>query len=160
MQTTKLNRVLNCAARAMLICFAIAITGCTPQRAYQVTIVNETPTAITVGICKDTPPYERDLAPVEHWAIESPLDSLPQWGFAIPAGKTGDSPVMKGKFPAGTQAYLRVFRGEPNNAEMMAVSPPSPHRMDILLFPNVHNEIIVKDNKGHFEYVRVAPRPK
>lgn len=132
--------------------------GCTPRRSYQVTVTNQTNWPLTVGLVKEGPPYERHLASAGQWAIESPIDTLPPWGIRIPPGKTADTSAQ-GAFPHGVELYLRVYRGEYSNAELMAMSAMGPDRLDITLFPGI-NEVIVRDVGTKLEFVRVRPIPR
>jgi hypothetical protein len=145
---------IGAVAALLALC---TLAGCN-NRTYQVTVVNQTTSPITVGIVKDRPPYEEMLVPVELLAIESPLASLPPWGFVIPPGRTADTRPVTGKFPAGTEAYLRVYRGTGTNAELIAVSTPSPHRLDVMLFGNAKNEIVIKDDQTKLDYERISPK--
>ena len=123
--------------------------GCAPKASFELTILNKTDRPITVGLVKEGEPYERELAPPERLAIESGLESMPPWGHVIPPGRTLDSPPITGTFPRGSAAYLRVYRGEFSNAQLLAISNPSPDRTEVLLFPGL-NQVIVRDdpNKG------------
>src|SRR5260221_563056 len=76
---------------------------------------------------------ERDLAPREGLAIEWGVDAVRLWGHVIPPGRTLDSPPITGVFPRGSAAYLRVYRGQHENAELMAISSPSLDRLEVLL---------------------------
>ncbi|HYE17825.1 MAG TPA: hypothetical protein VEA69_05245 [Tepidisphaeraceae bacterium] len=145
---------IGAVAAVLTLC---ALAGCN-NRTYQVTVVNQTSSPITVGIVKDRPPYEEQLVPVELLALETPLASLPPWGFVVPPGRTADTRPVTGKFPAGTEAYLRVYRGTGTNAELIAVSSPSPHRLDVMLFGKAKNEIVIKDNQMKLDYERISPK--
>src|SRR3989442_79982 len=98
--------------------------GCNRQT-FDLTLANQTDRPLTIGVVKDGPPYEHDLAGPGQWAIDAPLDSLPLWGHLVPPGRTIDSGKVSGVFPRGTRAYLRVYRGERSNAELIAMSAPS-----------------------------------
>jgi hypothetical protein len=127
-----------------LLLFSI---GCAPKATFQLSITNQTDRPITIGIVKDGTPYERDLASPEQWAIESGLDSMPPWGHVIPSGRTLDSPPITGAFPRGSAAYLRVYRGQHENAELMAISYPSPDRLEVLLFPG-YTQFVIRYDPG------------
>lgn len=144
---------------ALLGLLALASAGCMPQATFDVTIVNRTNDAVTVGIVKEGEPYEPTLAGPERWAIHADLESLPKWGHAIPSGRTMDSGPVTGAFPRGSLAYLRVYRGERDNATLIAISAPSPDRADVLLFPGRSAVIITEDDKGAIHAVRLPPRP-
>jgi hypothetical protein len=111
------------------------LIGCQPRATFDVSVVNETRSPLTVGLVKDGPPAEKDFEDVSQLAIDYDLASLPPWGFVIPSGKTADRGPVTGTFPSGTLAYLRVYRGELRNAELIATSAPNPGRLDLLLHP-------------------------
>ena len=133
------------------------ILGACNSKTYQVTVINQTDTPLTVGIVKDRGPYEEGLAPIEQLAIDSPLASVGPWGFVIPPGKTADTKPVSGKFSSGTEAYLRVYRGTGTNAELISVSSFNPHRLDVLLFPGAHNQIIIREGPRKLDFTRIAP---
>jgi hypothetical protein len=122
--------------------------GCSPAATFDVTIINQTERPLTVGIVKDGGPLERNLLGPEQLAIDSALESLPPWGHVIPPGKTMDSGKVTGAFPRGATAYLRVYRGRHDNAHLVAISSPSPDRLDVLLFPGYTELVIREDEKG------------
>ena len=119
------------------ITLALLITGCggAGRHTFEVTVTNTLDVPITAGPIKDGPPYEPNWGTVEQWAMARPLDALPPWGIVIPPGRTADSGKLHGTFEQGTGGYLRVYRGEHSNAELMAISEGSPNRLTVLLFP-------------------------
>jgi hypothetical protein len=133
---------------------AALLIGCAPKATFSVSVTNQTDRPITIGMVKEGKPDEPTWAPPEQLAIESPLDSLPPWGHVVPPGRTMDSPPVTGAFPQGSAAYLRVYAGEHSNAELLATSPSSPDRTDVLLFPG-HNDVTVQsDDTGHLRATR------
>jgi hypothetical protein len=132
--------------------------GCAPKVTFELQVANKSNSPLTVGVVKEGGPYERDLAGPDKWAIESPLDSLPQWGHVIPVGRILNSPQITGTFPQGSTAYLRVYRGQPNHAQLIAVSNPSPDRVDVLLFPGVNQLVIRDDPQKGLVAVRLKPK--
>jgi hypothetical protein len=139
---------MKCTIACTILTLLIA-QGCAPKASFELSVTNRTDQPITVGIVKEGGSYERDLAGPEQWALESSLDSLPPWGHVIPPGKTLNSPEITGSFPRGSAAYLRIYRGQRSNAGLMAISNPSPDRLEVLLFPGYNQLIIHKDlDKG------------
>jgi hypothetical protein len=132
--------------------------GCAPKATFEVSVANKSDSPLTVGVVKEGEPYERDLAGPEKLAIESSLDSLPPWGHIIPVGRVMNSPQITGTFPRGSAAYLRVYRGEHTNAQLIAISSPSPDRLDVLLFPGINRIVIRNDAQKGLVAVRVRPR--
>lgn len=111
----------------------LAVAGCS-QQSFEVSVTNKTDTPLTMGIVKDGPPYDPDLASPGEWAVNTRLDALPPWGHVVPPGRTIDSGKISSSFPAGTRAYLRIYRGEHSNAELIAIGEGE-DRIDVLLFP-------------------------
>jgi hypothetical protein len=124
----------------------LSAMGCTTQ-SFELTVINHTDRPLTVGVVKDGPPYEKELAGPELWAVNTPLQFLPPWGQVLPPGRTMDSGKISGSFPSGTIAYLRVYRGERTNAELIAMSAPGLDRVDVLLFPG-KNEVVIEEEGG------------
>jgi hypothetical protein len=133
--------------------------GCYPRATFDVTVVNETESPLTIGIVKEGPPYERELGTPGEWARDSPFVAPPQWGHLIPPGKTMDSGKVTGSFPQGALAYLRIYKGDWPNSMLIAMSQPGPDRIDILLYPGHSEFAIRKDDKGFIRATRLYPPP-
>jgi hypothetical protein len=119
--------------------------NCAPKATFELSILNKTDHPLTVGMIKEGGPYDRNLASPEQLAIETSLEALAPWGHVIPPGKQLDSPPITGSFPRGSAAVLRVYRGEFTNAQLLAISNPSPDRAEVLLFPGL-NQIIIRND--------------
>jgi hypothetical protein len=146
-----------CVAAALLI---VAAVGCAPKATFELTVLNKTNGPVTVGLVKTGPPYEAEWASPEDQALESSVDGMPPWGHVVPPGRALDSPAVTGAFPEGTLAYLRIYRGERRNAELMAISSPSPDRVEVLLFPGRNVVIVTTDASGlHAGRVRQQQTP-
>jgi hypothetical protein len=130
-------------AAALLLFSSI---NCAPRVSFQLSILNKTDQPVTVGVVKEGEPYEATLASPEQLAIQTSLEALPPWGHVIPPGRTLDSPPITGTFPRGAAAVLRVYRGEFTNAQLLAISNPSPDRAEVLLFPGL-NQILIQDDR-------------
>jgi hypothetical protein len=130
-------------AAALLLFFSI---NCAPRVSFQLSILNKTDQPVTVGVVKEGEPYEPTLASPEQLAIQTSLEALPPWGHVIPPGRTLDSPPITGTFPRGAAAVLRVYRGELANAQLLAISNPSPDRAEVLLFPGL-NQIVIREDR-------------
>src|SRR5258706_2560045 len=130
-----------------LVALLFVVIGCAPKATFELSILNKTDRAITVGLVKEGESYDPELAPPERLALGSGLDAMAPWGHVIPPGRTLDSPPITGAFPRGSAAYLRVYRGEFSNAQLLAISNPSPDRTEVLLFPGL-NQVIVRNDPG------------
>jgi hypothetical protein len=136
-----------------LALFMISL-GCT-QQDFELSLTNHTDQPLTIGVVKDGPPYEKDLASPGEWAIDTRLDSMPPWGHLLPPGRTMDSGKFSGSFPAGTRAYLRVYRGQHTNAELIGISESSIDRIDVLLFPGKNQLAIESTPQGQMNAKRL-----
>ena len=135
-------RLLFSLFAALLLLCSI---NCAPQVSFQLSIVNKTDHPLTVGLIKEGDPYEPALASPEQLALDTSLEALPPWGHVIPPGKTIESPPITGAFAHGAAAVVRVYRGQFSNAQLLAISNPSPDRAELLLFPGL-TQIIVHDD--------------
>src|SRR5258706_7861787 len=110
--------------------------------------IRKRPTRRTTGGWeKEGQGYKPDFRPKERSALELGLNAIPPWGPAIPRGRRLDSPPITGVFPRGSAAYLRVYRGQHENAELMAISSPSLDRLEVLLFPG-YTQIVIRYDPG------------
>jgi hypothetical protein len=132
-----------------MLVLALLGGGCTPRASFEVTVVNQTMSPLTVGLVKDGPPFEREWATPDEVALRTGgPEGMAPWGHVVPAGRTVDSPAVSGAFPEGTAAYLRLYRGERPNSELLAISSPSPDRAEVLLFPGWNEVVVTEDLKG------------
>ena len=131
-----------------LICLAALLVGCGgPSRSHQVIVHNESPRSVTVWLTKSGPPDEPGWKSPEDVAIESLGAEEPLGGVIIPPGKTGETKKVRGSFPEGTDAILRVYLGQLAFDDLLAISKGSPNRIDVVLKPGT-NELTVRDSRG------------
>jgi len=128
--------------------FLLFATGCINTHTYTVAVQNDTNRPLTVGLAKEGLPVEDDwMAPEELARNPSPYGGR-QWGVAIPPGHSGDiGPVKMEVGPGGSQAWLRVYRGDLPTSELLAVSRGSPSRLDLPLPPG-ENDFVIFDRNG------------
>jgi hypothetical protein len=125
---------------------SLALVGCTRTDQFDITVRNETTGPVTIALTKDGPPFEQVWAKPEDLAIESPRADE-KHGFAVLApGKEADVSVT-GKFDSNTRGYVRIYRGDLRLSDMIAMSPTSPNRIDLLLRPGV-NRLTVGEEGG------------
>jgi hypothetical protein len=142
--------------RAALLILALLAIGCAPRLTFDLTVTNQTSRPITLGLVKDGPPFEPDFSGPEHFAIAAPAAPQPPWGHVVPPGRSIDSGHITGSFPDDTHAYARIYAGEHSNAELMAISEPSPDRLEILIYPGPNKIIVTDTPKGlHAERVQI-----
>src|SRR5688572_28635538 len=131
-----------------LTVLAALLAGCGGKsQSYQVILRNESPRSVTVWLTKSGPPDEPGWKAPEDVAIESLGAKEPLGGVIIPPGKTGETKKVRGTFPEGTDAILRVYLGQLPFDDLLAISKGSPNRIDVVLRPGT-NELTVRDSRG------------
>ena len=133
---------------SLLLVPLLMLIGCAPTRTYDVTVRNDLNQPITVWLTKNGPPPEANWLSPEQIAIgENPTDG--RWaGSPVAPGKTAETGKIKGKFPNGTDAILRVYVGHRTLDEILAVSArDTALRVDKVLPPGPSN-LIVREEGG------------
>ena len=135
--------------RWIAVCGLIGVlVGCGGKsQSYRVIVHNESPRSVTVWLTKNGPPDEPGWKSPETVAIETLGSDEPIAGVIIPPGKTGETPTVRGRFPAGVDAILRVYLGQLAFDDLLAISRDSPNRIDVVLAPGT-NELTVRDRRG------------
>jgi hypothetical protein len=131
----------------------VLLVGCAQTRTFEVSVQNNTPDPITIGLVKEGDPFQRDWESPEEAAIAQRQPSARMWA-AIPPGKTAGTGPIKGRFDSKARAILRVYQGELNLSGILAVSRGSPGRMDIPLHPGM-NRFIVSKQEDQLQAIRV-----
>jgi hypothetical protein len=131
-----------------LICLAALLVGCSGRsQSYRVVVHNESPRSVTVWLTKSGPPDEPGWKSPEDVAIESLGAEEPLGGVIIPPGKTGETKSVRGRFPEGVDAVLRVYLGQYAFDDLLAISKDSPNRIDVVLRPGT-NALVVRNDRG------------
>ena len=133
------------------------LVGCAQTRSYDVTVKNDTPDAVTIGLCKEGDPFEPQWASPEEAAIAGQEPSARMWA-AIPPGKTASTGAVQGKFNSKAAAVLRIYEGKLNLSGILAISRDQPNRLDILLHPGM-NRLTVTRHDGRLEAAREEDAP-
>ncbi len=121
--------------------------GCAPARTYDVKVRNDLNQPITVWLTKNGPPAEANWLSPEQIAMgENPAGGRVA-GSPVPSGKTAETGKIRGKFEAGAQAVLRIYLGQPTLDELLAMSPQSQTRIDVILPPG-QSSLIVREQAG------------
>ena len=140
--------MLRTVALVGLVGLAALLVGCGGKsQSYQVIVHNESPKSVTVWLTKNGPPHEPGWKAPEDVAIESLGAEEPLGGVIIPPGKTGETKKVRGTFPEGVDAVLRVYIGQHAFDDLLAMSRGSPNRIDVVLTPGT-NELTVRDRRG------------
>jgi hypothetical protein len=122
--------------------------GCTPSYSFQVAVRNESKGPITMGLVKEGGKEDPQWRTPESVAMRTEASNERAWNSTIvPPGKTGYAGPIKGKFEKDSRAVLRVYAGDLELSDMLAISKHSPNRLDISLEEG-RNAIIVKENNG------------
>jgi hypothetical protein len=127
---------------------ALCICGCAPTKTYQVTVRNDLNQPITVWLTKSGEPAEANWLSPEQIAIgENPAGGR-MAGTPLPPGKIAETGKIKGKFPQGTQAVLRIYLGQHTLDELLAINRSNKAlRLDLWLDPG-STQLIVREEGG------------
>lgn len=129
----------------LLVVFAVGCSG--PTQTYNVTVRNDLNQPITVWLTKNGPPAEANWLSPEQIAVgEGPAGGR-MAGTPVPSGKIAETGKISGKFPAGTNAILRVYVGQHTLDELLAMSRRNSSRLDVMLSPGETN-LIVREEGG------------
>lgn len=130
---------------ALLSLLALAAVGCASQtRSFDIIVHNNSTKPLTLVLAKSGGPTEAVWMSPEDIMNAAP-DAQTSWGLGIvPPGKTATAANVKGTFPSGADAFLRVYAGDDTLGEMLKISAGSPERIDLTLQPG-KNDIVVED---------------
>ena len=145
--------------RFLLLMFVLGAGGCAERQTFQIVVTNRMLTPITVGPIKDGPPYEPNWGTVEQWSMGRGVDEAPAWGMLVPPGRTADSGKLAASLETGTRVFLRVYRGEHSNAELMAMSEGPDSRLTLPLFPGMNRFEVVQEGTKGMVARRLTPGP-
>jgi hypothetical protein len=143
---------------ALLTMCAAATAGChnVQTRSYDISVKNDSTKTVILWLTKNGPPWENGWKSPEEIAVESPRADEPFPFQTVPAGKTATATNVKGQFDAGTDAILRVYVGQYNFNELLAINRDSPSRIEVKLTPGA-NQFQVVDSGGLVSVNRVGP---
>ena len=134
--------------------------GCADTRTYQIAVRNETKQPITVGVAKDGGKFEPQWASPEDVVVRTTGKDERGWdSVVVPPGQTRSAGPVTGDFSGGAVATLRVYAGDLQLSDMLAISRDSPNRLDVPLDPG-RNAIVVHDDAGKLAYERVKLPPE
>jgi len=134
-------RTILCALLVSLI------MGCSgPTNIYDITVRNDLAQPITVWLTKNGPPAESIwLSPEQIASGEAPRGERIA-GRAVPPGKVAETGAVKGHFPTGTDAILRIYLGQHTLDELLAMSHRDSERLDVTLTPGKSTLIVHEQN--------------
>ena len=140
---------MRCMHRGIALLSLVGLLiGCGGKsESYRVIVRNESPRSVTVWLTKNGPPDEPGWKSPETIAIENLGADEPVAGVIIPPGKTGETGTVRGHFPEGVDAILRVYLGQLAFDDLLAISRDSPNRIDVVLTPGT-NDLTVRDRRG------------
>jgi hypothetical protein len=108
--------------------------GCARTRTYDVTVRNGTHEPITLGLVKEGGPREQKWVSPEEAAIHDQKPVSVNW-VAIPPGERRGVGPISGRFYRSAQAVLRVYEGNLNLSQILAVDAGAPNRVDVPIQP-------------------------
>ncbi len=134
---------------ATVLLATILSVGCSDveTRSYQVLVKNESLRPVTVWLTKDGPVYESSWRSPEDLAIESRGAGEKIAGAVIAPGQRKGIGPIQGAFKPGTNAILRVYLGEHNFSDLLAINFGDPDRRDFELDPG-DNAFAIVDRDG------------
>jgi hypothetical protein len=129
--------------------------GCAETRTFQIGVRNETTQPITCGLTKVGGKYEHQWRSPEQAVVRTTGEDERGWdSVVVPPGELRSAGPVKGNFSGGAVAILRVYGGDLNLSDALAVSRGSPGRVDVPLEEG-RNAIIIRDAGGKLTYERV-----
>ena len=139
----------------------LLLVGCAETRTFQIAVRNETSKPLTCGATKEGGKYERQWRSPEQAVVRTTSEDERGWDYVVvPRGETRSAGPVKGDFSGGAVAILRVYAGDLQLSDVLAVSRDSPGRVDVPLEEG-RNAIIVRDTGGKLSYERVpVAQPK
>lgn len=132
-----------------LVAILLVAGGCADvqKRTYRVAVKNDSRVPVTVWLTKDGPLYERNWKSPEDLAIETRSAGEMVAGVVVPPGKTATVGPVAGKFAPYSNAILRVYVGQHNFSELLAMSKGAPDRRDLELRQG-DNDFQIVDRNG------------
>jgi hypothetical protein len=142
---------LSKASLPLALFLATFLIGCGSTKSYKVEVANRTAQPVTLWLTKDGPPREEGwLAPEDLTTVKS--DRELQYDFlVVDPTRTGYTDTVKGQFPGGTHAVLRVYPGTPNYFDMAKMPPES--RVEQVLKPG-GNKFTLTESDGRLSLQR------
>jgi hypothetical protein len=135
------------APAALVACLCLLI-GCAGRtQTYDISVKNDLDQPITVWLTKNGPPAEASWLSPEDLAMSQNPRGEKIAGRAVPPGKTAETGAIKGKFPSGTDAILRIYLGQHTLDELLSIGRKDTNRVEVVLSPGKSN-LIVRQRDG------------
>jgi len=149
MNTTRLTPVF---AMSMLVAaMTLLAGGCQSDiktRTYSVNVANESSSPVTVWLTKDGPVWEKGWVSPEDQAIVSRGAGEMISGVVVQPGKTASVGPKTGAFASASSAVLRVYLGQHNMSDLLAINKGDPDRKDFELDPG-RNDFTIAERNGN-----------
>ena len=136
---------------------AALLVGCARTETFQVTVINHTPSALSVGLIKTGPLEKGWDAPVDI-AKADPKLMEKHWSQAVAPQSTATLGPQTGTIDSHTTALLRVYVGDLPIEELLAISRTGGRRMDIPIQPG-KSAFIIDMKDGSLCAQSVPPKP-
>ncbi len=109
--------------------------GCsqTETRQYGVELKNNSTKPLTVGLVKIGLPAEKLWESPEDHALSDPKMAEPTWGVVVYPGKTVSVDKVSGEFLPNAGATLRIYVGQLELSQLLAVNRESRNRIEVSL---------------------------
>lgn len=123
-----------CACIPLLFC-ALACGPRYAQSSFEVHLINQSDTTLSVGLVKKGPPLEDGwVAPEQTAILAAPLADK-HWGAPVKPGQSIVLGPKTGAFADGSHATVRIYAGTPTVEETIGYPQSDPDRVDINLWP-------------------------
>ena len=142
-----------------LISAILLVVGCSEMRTFQVAIRNDTPRPLTVGLVKEGGKHEPLWQSPEQAALRTSGNDERGWdSVVVQPGETRSAGPVKGDFSGMALATLRIYAGELQLSDVLAISRDSPNRIDVPLDEG-RNALIIREELGKLVCEKVVLPP-
>jgi hypothetical protein len=146
-----LSRIHQLSVR-LFVCIVLPLCAlaCGPhyeQRVFEVHLINQSDTTLSVGLVKKGQPLEDGwVAPEQTAILATPLADK-HWGTQVKPGQSIVLGPKTGAFAEGSHAAVRVYAGTPTIEETVGYAQTDPDRLDINLWPGRCKYTIKRANR-------------
>lgn len=133
------------------------VTNMTTEKVdFALSVQNQSTQPIRIGLAKNGPPFEEEWASPEEVAMGNPKRPDVNWGQTVLPGQTATVPMISGRFSEHVSGFVRVYAGDPQLSDMLAMGVHSPNRLDLRLNDG-SNRFVIFDDGDHLGARRLPP---